>query len=221
MTDTLQDRLAAIEDATRAGFGAHHDRLSAFIERIGQVRRRPAPGEPAPVFALPNAEGRLVKLADLLAGETRALVLVFVRGLWCPYCSAQMAAIAEAEPAFAAARIRVAIVTPEIGGRASETKESFALPCEVLCDVDEGVALAYGCLFPVPEDNRAPMIEAGYDLAQLYGTGMWFMPLASTFVIAAGGTVLAVFGETDQRKRPNPEEVLEKAEARLAEQRRG
>ncbi len=217
MTESLKERLAAIEDATRPVFGPHHDRLTAFIEKIGQPLQRPGPGEAAPPFALPNAEGRLVSLAELLGGDARALVLVFVRGLWCPYCSAQMAAVGEAQADYAAARVRIAIVTPEIGGRARLTKRTLALPCEVLCDVDEGVALAYGCLYPVPEDNRAPMLAEGHDLARLYGTGSWFMPLASTFVIARDGAILAVLGDPDQRKRPEPADVLAETEARLAE----
>ena len=78
------------------------------------------------------------------------------------------------------------------------------------------MALAYGCLFPLPEDNRGPMIEAGLDIARLYGTGTWLMPMASTFVIARDGRILAVFGDPDQRKRPEPADVLAEAEARLA-----
>lgn len=203
---TLQQKIAEIERETRKVFGAHNERMEALVERIGQIDQRPKPGQEAPIFALPGAEGRLVQLSDLLKG--RGAVLVFIRGLWCPYCNAQMAALRDAESAFRDANLSVAIITPEVGGRALETKRELHLSCDVLCDVDEGVALMYGCLVPVPPEDREFLIGAGYDLSRLYGNGAWFMPLASSFIIGAEGKVAKVYGGTDQRQRADPQQML-------------
>ncbi len=213
MTDSLTDAIAAFEAATGNAFGPHNERMAAFLTRSGQADRRRQPGEAAPGFALPNAQGTLRRLGDLL--DRRGLVLVFVRGLWCPYCTAQMTAFQKARLAFDAIGLRVAIVTPEIGGRAAETRAALSLTCEVLCDVDGGTALNYGCLFPVPSEDQAWLRARGYDLPRLYGNEAWLMPLASTFLIGADGIVRAVLGGADQRCRSDPAEIVVAAEALL------
>src|SRR5882757_2720725 len=45
-------------------------------------------GDVAPVFALPDANGRPVRSADLLA--LGPLVVCFFRGRWCPYCVTEL-----------------------------------------------------------------------------------------------------------------------------------
>src|ERR1700759_1373339 len=51
-------------------------------DRIFQV------GSRAPEFALPDASGRIVRSADLLA--LGPLVVNFFRGRWCPYCVTEL-----------------------------------------------------------------------------------------------------------------------------------
>ena len=137
----LSEEIEVIQRETRAVFGEHNARMVAFVTAIGQTDQRPQPGTPAPDFALPNAAGALVSLSDLMG--PRGLVLMFIRGLWCPYCNAQMRAFEESAADLAAAGLCLAVVTPEVGGRAAETKATRGLSYEVVCDVDEGVALAY------------------------------------------------------------------------------
>lgn len=207
----LKERIARIDAETRDVFGPHNERMASFVETIRQSGRRPQPGSVAPDFALPTAEGKMAKLADLMGPS--GLVLLFIRGLWCPYCNAQMTSFEESAADLEAAGLSVAIITPEVGGRAAETKEALKLSAAVLCDVDEGVALRYGCLVPVPEEDRAFLRAAGYDLAALYGNEAWFMPLASTFVIDPDHRIRAVLGGADQRWRPDPDAVLQAAGA--------
>ncbi|MEO1469697.1 MAG: peroxiredoxin-like family protein [Pseudomonadota bacterium] len=206
---SLGDRIAEIVERNRAVFDPHETRMAALVDTIGQVAHRPQPGDEAPDFALPTAGGKLARMADL-AGP-RGLVLLFIRGLWCPYCNAQMVAFEERADGFAEAGLAVAVVTPEIGGRAARTKALLGLSAEVLCDVDEGMALSYGCLLPLPREERVFLRAVGYDLAALYGNEGWFMPMASTFVIGTDGRVAAVLGGADQRRRPDPDAVLQAA----------
>lgn len=213
MTTSLKDRLAALRAAYPPEAAAHQDRMAAFIDRIAQFERRAAPGSQAPDFTLPSDTGRLVSLSDLLDGGP--LVLVFVRGAWCPFCSAQIAALAETADEFAAAGIGIAIVTPEIGGRAKALSRESGAPFAVLADVDMGVALAFGCLIPLPKDERDFLAARGVDLAAAYGNDGHFMPIASAFGIAADGTIVTVFGETDARARPEPSEMLARTRSAL------
>jgi len=49
-----------------------------------------------PEFLLPDADGALVHSAELLAQGP--LVVTFIRGDWCPYCSATLDALQAALP---------------------------------------------------------------------------------------------------------------------------
>ncbi|MEL6477775.1 MAG: peroxiredoxin-like family protein [Pseudomonadota bacterium] len=215
MTTDFEAELARIRRETEAAVGPHHDRLIGFIEGIGQRDRRPAPGDTAPDFALPCASGQILTLEKLLH-DHRALSLVFVRGLWCPYCTAQMTALQRACAAYRAAGLQIAVITPETGGRAAETRATLELDYKILCDVDFGAALAYGLLVAVAEQEREVLLSHGYDLGTLYGNETWFMPMATTFIIGADRTVLDVIGEADQRIRPHPDAVLQATVSRLS-----
>lgn len=209
--DSFASRLAALDEITEEAWGAHTRRMNDRLSTTGALENRPEPGSLAPSFALPSAEGQLVTLEDLLRRSGHGLILTFVRGGWCPYCRAQMQAFAEALPAYRKMGFALAIVTPEVGGRSAHVKDELGLKTDVLCDVDQGTALTYGCLFPVANDYREDMVEAGYDLAQLYGNEAWFLPLPGSFLIGPDGRIRAVFGGIEQRRRDDPVEILAQA----------
>ena len=203
---SLKDRLAPIVAKYEAPNGEHYRRLVAFIDSIGQLERRLQPGAMAPDFLLPGQDGQLVRLTDLI--RTGPLALVFIRGMWCPYCVEQVRALRDAAGLFGAEGINLVVLTPEIGGHAEALAKEHELPFPVLCDVDSGVALSYGCLFPVPPADRAFLISKDIDLAERYGSDAWFLPLASTFVIGSDSRIQAIFGAADFTTRPEPADVL-------------
>jgi peroxiredoxin len=55
-------------------------------------------GHPAPVFTLPSSQGSNVDTGK--AFGTRPVVLIFYRGIWCPFCQAQMTQIGKDRDAF-------------------------------------------------------------------------------------------------------------------------
>lgn len=206
MATSLADRLAPIIAKNAESGGAHCDRMTAFVEKIGQVAQRLVPGNVAPDFVLPAHDGSLLRLSDLI--RDAPLVLFFIRGMWCPYCREQMHAVKDAAPEFAAAGLKVAIITPEVGGRGTELATELGGTFPVLCDVDSATALAYGCLYSVPSQDRAFLKADEVDLAALYGTQAWFIPLPSVFGIRQDGVIVSVFGGPDPRLRPEPVDVL-------------
>ncbi|SLN10412.1 Putative peroxiredoxin/MT2597 [Roseivivax jejudonensis] len=214
MLGKLKDRLAALNAERGPESHAYQDHLIAFLERIAQEDRRLRIGDMAQDFALPHQDGRIVRLSELLAQGPQ--ILVFVRGDWCPYCAAQVAALSDAAADFAAAGIGLAIVSPEIGGRARKLAARHDVPFPVLCDVGMGVTLSYGLLFAVPEDTRAFLTSRGIDLGERSGTGAWFLPLTESYGIDMDGTIVAQFGGIDPRERPEPSEMLTEMRDALA-----
>ena len=208
-------QLAALKARSDARFGAHYAGFAARLTASGLLAERPRPGDPAPDFMLPNAAGRLVT-RDALLARGPVLVVAFIRGAWCPFCQLQTAMFQAALCAYRAAGVTLALLTPEAHGAAAAMKRAMGLDFELLCDVDQGVALAYGCLVPAPEDFRDDLRAIGIDLAVLYDSAGAFLPLPAAFAIGPDGTVLRVFGGVDHRDRPHPLEILRGAIAAQA-----
>ena len=139
-----------------------------FLERLdaGQVAAEAVkPGDAMPAFLLPNAEGRLVASAGLLAQGP--LVVTFFRGGWCPYCSATLEALEMVLPELSRAGGTLVAMTPETGGRALAMKHDRNLHYEVLVDVDLAVAMAFGIVFRTPPLYAGLLRRRGVDLSPM------------------------------------------------------
>src|SRR5579883_2564644 len=72
----------------------HHSVETLIIS--GAAEKALREGQQAPDFTLPDAIGRVVTLADIL---TRGpAVVIFYRGIWCPYCNLQLRAYQQMLP---------------------------------------------------------------------------------------------------------------------------
>ena len=81
---TLQERLDAMREASKARIPAEAravmERSIEELRTSGIMKRIARVGQRAPDFALPNASGQSVRLADLVARGP--VVLSFYRGRW-------------------------------------------------------------------------------------------------------------------------------------------
>ena len=85
-----------------------------------------AVGDRAPDFTLPDALGRPVSLADLLADGPA--VVTFYRGEWCPYCNLQLHALQAALPAIRTRGVASSRSAPKRAITASRSPRSTRLP---------------------------------------------------------------------------------------------
>ncbi len=165
-----------------------------------------AVGDRFPDAMLPNAEGDLVAIADLL--RHGPLVVTFFRGIWCPYCRLMLGALVGALPAIEAAGARLAGVTPETGGLALRTKRDHGAAFEVLSDVDCGLGLNCGVVFRTPDIYRDLLLKYGTDLAPRHGNDAWFLPLPAVFVLDRDGIVRWRFVSADFTEQAEPDGIL-------------
>jgi peroxiredoxin len=198
----------ALADArlSRGQWEPAYDAMVADLRAGGAGKAVPRPGEPLPAFGLPDSEGRWTTLAELLADGP--LVLSFQRGGWCPYCRAEMAAWRRATPDLKAAGARLAVVTPETGGRAAALAEQVGPDCRILCDVDHGVAMALGLTVPLPFAISSRYRAGGLDLDRLTGGAGSFVPIPATFALAVDGRILFAHADADFRIRAEPADVI-------------
>lgn len=183
-----------------------YDRMVETLVVRGVAAGALGVGDAIPPFALPNADGRFVHSANLLASGP--LVLSFYRGSWCFYCGSELSALRDAHPGIVAAGGRVVAVAGEAGGRNAATKRDFGLPFDVLCDIDLGLSLSFGLVFPVDEEVRAIYREIGFDLARFNGNDSWFLPIPATYVVATDGRIAAAHVDPDFRNRMEPADIV-------------
>src|SRR6185295_15410985 len=84
---SLTDRLRVVADAARTHKPWYAEAIDDFAGRLRQVQvgsDAPQVGEPMPPFMLPDHEGQLVSLEQVLARGPA--VIAFHRGHWCPFC---------------------------------------------------------------------------------------------------------------------------------------
>ena len=204
LRDQLSQRInqALQNDAYKAAY----DQLLGALRDTGFLPNIIELGARFPDFMLPDAEGRLVDLASLLA---RAPVIIqFFRGEWCPYCRMMLDALTEALPAIEAAGGILVALTPDTNGLALEAKQAHGAKFVILSDVDYGVGLAAGVIFKVPALYRQRLARAGTDLAARHGNGAWFLPVPATFILDRDGVVRWRFADPDFTKRAEPDEVI-------------
>jgi peroxiredoxin len=210
--DALSDRCHGVQPDVEPHWHRAADLLVATLAGLGAGACAPAVGDPFPDLALPDARGRLVRLAALLGDGP--VVLSFHRGLWCPWCVAELDSWRAARPALDTAGARLVAVTPELGGRAADMAALLGEGGAVLCDVDFGATLALGLGFFIGADLIARYRAAGMDLDALYGAASGILPIPATFVIGSDGTVRFAHVDRDFRRRADPADVLASIAAR-------
>ena len=188
---------------------AAHAAYEDLVRRLGAAEtagRALKLGDKMPDFTLPNAEGKLVASAELLARGP--LVVTFFRGDWCPFCRLMLQALDRALPAITAAGAELVALAPETGGRLTRTKARLKLSLDLLADVDNGVALAFGVAFRAPEKYRQLVASFGTNLAERHGNDAWIIPIPATYVVDRDGIVRYAFVEAEFVRRAEPEDII-------------
>ncbi len=208
---SLQDRL----DAFKADFEgnkappaavAAFRKATAELIASGQAERALKPGDRAPAFTLPDADGATVSSTDLL---TRGpLALTFYRGVWCPYCNLDLQAIEAAAHdirGFGASLVGISPQTPA-NSRRSQRENKLSFP--ILSDHAGMVANLFGLRFRLPDYLIAIYKQFGVDLPVHNGEPSWTLPMPARYIIGRDGTIAYAEVNPDYTRRPDPEELL-------------
>jgi peroxiredoxin len=184
------------------------DALVAGLGMAGIGRAAPRPGDSAPLFELPDAGGRVVRLVERL--ERGPVVLAFYRGGWCPYCNLQLRAYQDVLPELQRLQAQLLAVSPQLPDGTAETVSKNDLRFDVLSDVGNVVAREYGLVFSVTEAVKAFYLkEKRVDLVAINGDEAWELPVPATFVLDRNGTVALADVDPDYTRRLEPATVLD------------
>jgi peroxiredoxin len=209
--DSLSERLAKLRAEQDEFWRTLYDGMVQHLVESATADDAIRAGDTLPDFQLPSADGRFVRRADVLAKGPA--VINFYRGAWCPFCSAELNALANLAPEIAKTGAALVAITPEAGGTALRTKIDRDLPFEILCDLDNVFAMECGLVFPMPDDVRKAYVENGLDFARLYGNDAWLLPIPATYIVKKDATIAKAFVEPDFRHRLDPAEILRAIDA--------
>jgi peroxiredoxin len=205
----LADRLQAFANELRR-LGPHFQTaVDALVSRLAESdagATAPKVGEPMPSFLLPDEQGRLVRLEDILGQGPVALA--FNRGHWCPYCRINVDALARAEQEVAAEHRHIAAIVPDRQRFAVWLKSDAKAPFPVLTDMDNGYAMTLDLAFYVGDELKHLMVSSGWDPSVSQGTDNWMLPIPATFIVGTDGIVHARFVDPDYRMRMAIEDLL-------------
>jgi len=197
---SLKDRLRVVADAARTHKPAYADAVDQFAARLRHVQAgadAPQIGEQMPPFVLPDHEGQLVSLDEVLVrGPT---VIAFHRGHWCPFCRLSMIALAEIEDQLKPTQI-VAIST-ETQRYTRMLREQTGAMFPVLTDMDGAYAMSLSIAAWLDDKLAAMISEAGWDIPLYQGGKEWVLPIPAVFVVQADGTIAARYIDPDYRQR--------------------
>lgn len=202
----LQERL----DAIKAEFEAKAPPAALAIMRnatdmlhaSGQAERAMGAGASAPNFVLKDADGAGVTLEELL--QKGPLVLTFYRGIWCPYCNADLKALEEARPRLEALGASLAAVSPQTGANSRKTRRDLGLGFPILTDVGGEVASLFGLRWTLPEDLKTLYQQFHVDLPGFNGDQSWTLPMPARYVIGTDGIIRYSEVNPDYTHRPDP-----------------
>jgi peroxiredoxin len=207
LREILAERKEKIAEYVPAATLECHARVIAGLKAQGLVDKSLAVGERAPEFSLPDHNGNMVSLAELL--RRGRLVLCFYRGRWDPFCCGQMEAmnriVAEIEEAGAS----LVAISPQTVKQSFFMADQHRLRFPLLSDGGNQVARQFGLVYRVPEEQQAIYRRAFVNLPFINGDESWELPIPATYVLDRDGTVLFVSANEDYTERVEPGEFVE------------
>jgi peroxiredoxin len=204
LTEQLDAAARSVKER-RPDFAAAIDRMVGRLRESSAGAEAPQVGDEMPPFYLPDENGRVVGLGDLIARGPVAVT--FHRGHWCPFCRISINALVRAHGEVAAIGGQIVAVMPEREQFVSDLRATSKAPFLVLTDMDNGYAMSLGLAIWVG-DEMQKIISERHNLANYQGNDTWTLPIPATFVVGQDGRIKARFVDPDYRKRMAIEDLL-------------
>ena len=152
-------------------------------------------GSPLPLFQLETMDNHTVSSESFMA---KPHLLLFYRGNWCPFCTAQVAELAEAYQRLEALGVTIVLISPQSIKKNLQLAAKFDVPMFFLRDRDNEAAKILGILHEW--GTPMGMQVLGYDSDTV---------LPTVILTNAKGEIVFADQTDNYRVRPEPE-VFEK-----------
>jgi len=186
---------------------AINDRVIEELRQSGAAGKALKVGDKAPEFVLADVAGRAVSSAELMLQGP--LVVVFLRGRWCPFCCATVEAWQGMLHDVRRRGANLVAISPMTSKQADFMRDQHKLMFPILSDEKNRVAEQFGVAYTVPPYQQQLFSTVFINLPFINGEDSWTLPLPATFVVLPNGTIKYAWANEDYTVRAEPAEVLE------------
>lgn len=155
-------------------------------------------GSSVPNITLSDPVNRSVNLSEI--GSEKAL-FVFYRGGWCPFCSAELADLADIDVELQNKGIEIVAISPDTPEYLQASLEDTDLGYTLLSDSSMEAAKAFGVAFRVDKETVQSLKEGGMDIEERSGQTHHMLPVPSVFLTNSEGKIVFQYVNPDYRQR--------------------
>lgn len=167
-------------------------------------------GQHIPDVTLFDVQGRAVNLKHLAA--KKPTVFIFYRGGWCPYCSAQLAGLKDAERKIVALGYQIVAISPDSPEKLREQAFDTDFAVTLLSDKEFSATTAFGLGFFLPEKTaKRYRNKMGIEFVDINGTSKVALPVPAVYVADTDGLVHFQYVNPNFKVRLSPELLYQAA----------
>jgi peroxiredoxin len=207
LREIFAERKEPIAKYVPAETQAVHERTISELKAQQVSRRAPQPGSKIAAFTLPDHNGNAVSSDELLSRG--AVVLIFFRGRWCPFCVGQLEAMNQVLPQIRGAGASLVALSPQTVKQSFFMADQHRLGFPLLNDEHCSLARQLGLVYRVPEEQQQLYRRTMVNLPFVNGDESWDLTIPATFVIDREGTILHAWAEENYMNRPEPAEIVD------------
>ena len=187
------------------------DRSVRALAASGLIEKAIHEGQAAPRFELPDWSGQPYRLDDALAAGP--VVLLFFRGVWCPFCNLTLRAYQERFTDIQRLGASLVGASPQSFDKLRRSAERNRLQYPLLSDRGCEVAARYGLAFTVDPELQGVYEKVGHSLPDYNASLDWMLPIPATYLIGSDGIVQLAYVNADFRSRLDPDRLIQRLAA--------
>ena len=164
-------------------------------------------GSPVPDVSIPDDQGNPVSLTDL-AARRGALLVVFYRGGWCPYCNTQIRHLATTYAEFSSRNVTPVLISVDKADKTAKTRATFEVAFPLLSDSELVAHEAFNVVQVVDADTREKYKRYGINLAEHSGRDHHTIAVPSIFLFDKAGSLVWAHADPDYTVRPKTDQLI-------------
>lgn len=177
-----------------------------YVAPVADSTQPPKIGDVLPNLSFTNSEGQTLRTAELINGKET--ILVFYRGGWCPYCTAQMSGLAKLARRITESGFQIIGISGESLENISGFQTEKKLPYRLVHD--EGIALAKALKLAYKVDPQTINKYKGYGINIPNG----ILPVPTVLLVDKNLRIQYVYSNTDYTERLSEDTLMQVLSAR-------
>lgn len=163
-------------------------------------------GDTAPSFVTSDVKGNEFNLYKEL--ENSKVVLIFYRGVWCPYCNQHVQELTKNIDEIQDAGGKVVLVTPDQPSFVKDMQKNSSEKITFISDNDNKIMDLYDVTFELNEMTSAKWNKQRENVKKTTGKEDYLLPIPATFVIGKDRVINWVHFVSDYKERSDINDII-------------